>query len=212
MKDTVNPSQVTAMLRTAAGQIRARHQLLTDLDSVTGDGDHGTAMLRSMDALEQTMDAMPEAELKEVLAKSGWAVMSAAGGSTGPLLGTFFIGMGASLGEAGQLDGAALSAMIRRGVTEMQKHTQARIGDKTMMDALLPAVATLEQHDESTPPARLLQLAAESAALGAEQTKDMLAKFGRARNLGDRVLGHADPGATSMALILAGFAEALNES
>lgn len=212
MKDTINPGQVTAMLRAAIGQIRAHHQLLTDLDSVTGDGDHGTAMLRSMDALEQTMDAMPEAEVKEVLAKSGWAVMSAAGGSTGPLLGTFFIGMGAGLGEAGQLDGAAVSAMIRRGVTEMQRHTQAQIGDKTMMDALLPAVATLEQHGDSTPPGRLLQLAAESAALGAEQTKDMLAKFGRARNLGDRVLGHADPGATSMALILAGCAEALNES
>jgi dihydroxyacetone kinase-like protein len=212
MKDTINPPEVTAMLRAAAGKIRARHQLLTDLDSVTGDGDHGTAMLRAMDALEQTMDAMPEAEIKEVLAKSGWAVMAAAGGSTGPLLGTFLIGMGAGLGEAGQLDGAALSAVIRRGVTEMQKHTQAQIGDKTMMDALLPAVAALAQHGDSTPPGRLLQLAAQAAALGAEQTKDMLAKFGRARNLGDRVLGHADPGATSMALILAGFAEALNES
>ncbi len=212
MKDTICPEDVAAMLRAAAGQIRARHELLTELDSVTGDGDHGTAMLRSMDALEQTMDAMPGAEIGEVLAKSGWAVMSAAGGSTGPLLGTFFIGMGAGLGGVVELDGASVSAMIRHGVAEMQKHTRARIGDKTMMDALLPAVEILEKHGDATPPGELLKLAAGAAAEGVEQTREMQAKFGRARNLGDRVLGHADPGATSMALILAGFANALNES
>lgn len=212
MKDTINSKEVAAMLRAAAGQIRARHELLTELDSVTGDGDHGTAMLRSMDALEETMDAMPDADMSEILTKSGWAVMSAAGGSTGPLLGTFFIGMGTGLGGATELDGAAVSSMIRRGVAEMQKHTQAQIGDKTMMDALLPADETLEKHGAATPPGDLLKLAADAATAGVEQTKDMLAKFGRARNLGERVLGHADPGATSMALILVGFSEALNEA
>lgn len=212
MKETITSSEVTAMLRGAVEKIRARHELLTELDSITGDGDHGTAMLRSMDALEQTIDAMPDAELKDVLTKSGWAVMSGAGGSTGPLLGTFLIGLGADLGEAGEFDGSAVSAMIRSGVAAMQKHSKAQVGDKTMMDALLPAVETLEQLGDTTPPAELLKLAAESAAAGAEKTKEMLAKFGRARNLGDRVLGHADPGATSMALILAGFSEALNEA
>lgn len=212
VKETISTPEVAAMLRAAADRIRASHKLLTELDSVTGDGDHGTAMLRSMDALEQTMDAMPGAELGEVLTKSGWAVMSAAGGSTGPLLGTFFIGMASGLGEADELDGAAVAAMIRRGVAEMQQHTQAQVGDKTMMDALLPADAALEKHGADTAPGELLALAAEAAAAGAERSKDMRAKFGRARNLGDRVLGHADPGATSMALILAGFAEAVNEA
>lgn len=207
MNDNSSSSAVTAMLRGAAAKIRAHHELLSELDSATGDGDHGTAMLRAMDALEQTLNAGPEAKINQLLTKIGFAIMSAAGGSTGPLLGTFFIGMGEGLGEAAQLDGAAVSAMLRRGVAGMQKHTQAVVGDKTMMDALLPAVEALERHAEATLPGDLLELAAAAAAAGAEQTKEMLAKFGRARNLGARVLGHADPGATSIALILAGFAE-----
>jgi dihydroxyacetone kinase-like protein len=211
MNDTVSTREVAAMLRAAADRIRANHELLTELDSVTGDGDHGTAMLRSVDALEQTMDAMPDAAMSEVLNKVGWAVMSAAGGSTGPLLGTFFIGMGAGLGEAVELDGAAVATMLRRGIGEMRKHTQAGIGDKTMMDALLPADEVFAKHGDECAPAEVLRRAAAAAAAGAEATRDMRAKFGRARNLGDRVLGHADPGATSMSLILAGFAAAAND-
>ena len=209
MRDTISPGEIPSMLRGAAAEIRARHELLTELDSVTGDGDHGTAMLRAMDAVEQSLDAHPGASPTELLSKAGWAVMSAAGGSTGPLLGTFFTGMSQNLDQTETLDSPALSAMIRGGIAAMQKHSKAQVGDKTMMDALLPAAESLEQNANSQPPAGLLRLAAEAAAAGAGKTRDMQAKFGRARNLGARVLGHADPGATSMSLILAGFAAAV---
>ncbi len=209
MKETLGPDEIVAMLRGAAAKIRDGHAILTELDSATGDGDHGAAMLRAMDALEQAVNQNAEAGLKEQLKKAGWAIMSTAGGSTGPLLGSFFTGMSHDLDEPAKFDAPALSALIRNGVSAMHKHSKAQAGDRTMMDALLPAAETLAQHETAKPPAELLQLAASAARTGADRTREMRAKFGRARNLGDRVLGHADPGATSMALILEGFAEGL---
>lgn len=209
MGDTIPTSDLVAMLRAAVEKIRANVDLLTQLDTVTGDGDHGTAMMRSMEAVEKAIDEHADAGAKEILAKAGWGVMSAAGGSTGPLLGSLLMGMGSSLGGVEELDSPALSAVICGGIEQMHKHSKAQVGDKTMMDALLPAAEALKANEASVAPGEMLKLAAAAAAEGAEKTKDMLAKLGRARNLGDRVLGHADPGATSMSLILAGFAEAL---
>jgi len=209
MSDTIPTGDLVAMLRAAVAKIRDNVDLLTRLDSVTGDGDHGTAMSRSMEAVEKAIDEHADAGAKEVLSKAGWGVMSAAGGSTGPLLGSLLMGMASGLGEGEELDSPALSAVVRGGISQMHKHSKAQVGDKTMMDALLPAAEVLEQNEASAAPGELMKLAAEAAAEGAGKTKEMLAKFGRARNLGDRVLGHADPGATSMSLILAGFAEGL---
>lgn len=209
MSQTIFADDLIAMLRGASAKIREHVDQLTRLDSATGDGDHGTAMLRAMDAVEQSIQMHADAGPKEVFAKAGWAVMSAAGGSTGPLLGSFFLGMGAGLDDTNQLDAPALAAVLRRGIQQMHKHSKAQIGDRTMMDALLPAAAALNEAAPDTSPAALLKLAAAAAAQGAEATQGMPAKFGRARNLGERVFGHADPGATSMALILAGFSEAL---
>jgi dihydroxyacetone kinase-like protein len=206
MSDTVPATALVAMLQAAVEKIRGHVDLLTQLDSVTGDGDHGTAMMRSMESVEKAIEEHADAGPKEVLSKAGWGVMSAAGGSTGPLLGSFLMGMAGAVGEGAELDAPALSAVVRGGISQMHKHSKAQVGDKTMMDALLPAAEALEAN-ESAAPCEMLKLAAQAAADGAEKTKEMTAKFGRARNLGDRVLGHADPGATSMSLLLAGFAE-----
>ncbi len=210
MSDTIPTGKLISMLRAAVEEIRSQHKLLTRLDTAIGDGDHGTAMLRSMDAVEKILDAKPDADPKDVFAEIGWGVMSSAGGSIGPLLGSFFIGMGAGLdGDSKELDAPALAAVIQSGVGHVRQHSKAQIGDKTMMDALLPAAEALENNQRTASPAELMKLAAAAASAGAEKTKDMRAKFGRARNLGARVLGHADPGATSMALILTAFSEAL---
>ncbi len=209
MSKTIQPGDFIRMLRGAAAKIRANHDRLSKLDSAIGDGDHGIAMLRAMEAVERAIEEYSCAGPKEVLAKAGWAVMSAAGGSTGPLLGSFLMGLGAGLGEAVELDSPALAAVVQRGIGQMHSHSKAQAGDKTMMDALLPAAAALAGATAEMAPAELLTRAAEAAARGAESTKDMPAKFGRARHLGPRALGHADPGATSMALLLAGFAEGL---
>ena len=107
------------------------------------------------------------------------------------------------------LDTAALAAVFESGVAKMHKRSKAQIGDKTMMDAFLPAVASLKSADPAKGIQDALQHAAAAAAQGAEATRHMRARFGRARNLGDRVIGHPDPGAVSVSLLFKGFSEAL---
>ncbi|MCP5520580.1 MAG: dihydroxyacetone kinase subunit L [Verrucomicrobiales bacterium] len=210
MSQTLSANDFIAMLRGAGATIREHAAELTRLDSLTGDGDHGTAMLRAMDAVEQAIAEHADAGPGTMLTKAGWAVMSAAGGSTGPLLGSFLMGMGATLTGNRPFDGPVVAAALRGGINQMHKQSKAQIGDRTMMDALLPAAAAMDAAAPDASPADLLKLAAAAAAAGAAATRGMHAKFGRARNLGDRVLGHADPGATSMALILAGFRDGVS--
>lgn len=208
MNQTITAAQIVDMLRSMAGKIRTEEPLLTKLDSVTGDGDHGTAMLRSAEAIEKEIDANPDAALDDLFTKIAWAIMSNAGGSTGPLLGSLFMGFSEGAGDAKQFDGAALADLLLAGIHKMHAQSKANVGDRTMMDALLPAAEALQANREAAP-AQLLAKAADAADAGAEATKDMRAKFGRARNLGDRVLGHIDPGAKSMAVTFAAFAEAI---
>jgi len=132
------------------------------------------------------------------------------GGATGPLLGMLFLGMSEAVEGKDALDAASTAAMFEAGLASLQKHTRAQPGDKTMIDALVPATAALRQAaDEGADAAAALAAAAEAAHQGAQATADMQARFGRARSIGEASKGHPDPGATSMALIFRGFAEAL---
>ncbi len=201
------------MLQAAADQVRAHRELLSQLDSAVGDGDHGTTALRAMEAATQAAtqaaSANSGAGLKALFSAVAWGIMSCDGGATGPLLGSFFLGLSDAVGEKTELDCASLVSAFEGGVTKMQKQTRAQIGDKTMMDALLPALAALKGADPAAGLESALRQAAEAAARGAEATQAMRAKCGRARHLGDRVIGHRDPGAVSVSLILKGFQEAI---
>ena len=200
------------MIRRAASDIRAAADELSRLDSATGDGDHGSAMLRSMDAAEKALaEAGESASPKDVLFQAGWAVMSAAGGATGPLLGSLLMGLSEGFGDNPRLDAAGTASAFEAALANVRKQTKAQPGDKTMMDALVPAVTAIREAagaGESIPAA--LAQAAEAAAKGAESTVTMQARFGRARNLGERSIGSIDAGARSMALLLASFAAAIN--
>jgi len=209
MSTSVDRETLILMLRGAAGLIRQNHDLLTRYDSAGGDGDHGTTMVRAMDNLEKAIDENSGMPLKDLLQAIGWAVMGTDGGATGPLWGTFFSGM--SDGIAGEtLDGASVAAAFDAGLKSIEKQTKAKVGDKTMMDALIPAVeAARKAVDEGQDPAGVLAQAAQAAKLGAESTKDFAARFGRARNVGAKSIGTPDAGATSVALIFQGFVEAL---
>jgi dihydroxyacetone kinase-like protein len=151
----------------------------------------------------------PGTDLKELLAKIAWDVMNCDGGSTGPLLGSFFMGMSDAVAGKTNLDCPALVAMFEGGILKLAKQSRAKIGDKTMMDAFLPALDALHAAAPSGSIHNALQQAAAAAATGAEATKALQAKFGRARNLGERVIGHADPGAVSVSLLFTGFSAAL---
>ena len=197
------------MLNAAAGQIRKNHEMLSQLDSTVGDGDHGTTMLRAMEAVSKTVSENPASDLKALFSAIGWAVMSCDGGSTGPLLGSFFMGMSDGVAGRTELDYRGVVLVFDAGIAKLQRQSRAQVGDKTMMDAFLPALAALKSADSARGIKAALEEAAGAAVKGAEATRDMKARFGRARNLGDRVLGHADPGAVSVSLIFKGFSEGL---
>jgi phosphoenolpyruvate---glycerone phosphotransferase subunit DhaL len=209
MADTLSRSRVCNMLNAALEQIRNQHEMLSRLDAAVGDGDHGTTILRAMEAAAKAAGENTGTDLSQLLTAAGWAVMACDGGSTGPLLGSWFLGMGEAVAGRGELDCPAVTAMFEAGVTKMQKQSRAQLGDKTMMDALLPAVAALKAADPAQGIHAALQQAAKAAAQGADATRPMRAKFGRARHLGDRVIGHPDPGAVSVSLIFKGFSEAV---
>jgi dihydroxyacetone kinase-like protein len=210
MPNDVTKQAVAAMLRGAAAKVTAQHEMLSRLDSATGDGDHGTTMRRAMATMEKAVADAEGKPLAAMLQDVSWALMGVDGGASGPLLGTFFLGMSKAVGEAENLDAAALAAAFDAALAAFQKQSRAQPGDKTMMDALVPGVATLKAAlADGQPPAQAMSAAARAAVEGAAATKDMRAKFGRARNLGDRSIGSPDPGATSISLMFEGFAEGL---
>ena len=175
-----------AMLDNALKQIKAREEEFSKLDAVIGDGDHGTAIVAAMTAVNKS--AQSGTEFKQMLGDMGMDVMMEVSGSTSTLLGAFFLGM-SDHAEGTELDAAGEKAMFAGGLANVQQQTQAKRGDKTMMDAL--------------------NAGAKAALDGAEATVPMKANFGRARNYGERSIGFADSGATSWSCMFASFAEAL---
>jgi dihydroxyacetone kinase-like protein len=162
-------------------------------------------MVRAMEALEAALDEFSQRSVSEMLKQAGWKMMGVDGGASSALLGTFVSGMGdVELGDA--IDCAELAASFEAGLHAVAKQTKARPGDKTMMDALVPAVESLRAAALSGKPVVVaLNAAADAAATGAESTKSLVARHGRAKYLGEKTLGHADAGATSMTLLFRGF-------
>ncbi len=199
------------MFARAAACIRSEHQRLTELDSIGGDGDHGTTMLRAAEQMELWTDGSDAESLTGLLKAAGWRVLSVDGGASSSLLGTFFGGMGDVELAGDSMDCNHLAQSLQAGLRAISRQTKARPGDKTMMDALTPAVAAASAAAEAgkTIP-EALEDAALAARLGAESTRDLIARYGRARSLGERTRGHPDAGATSIALIFRGFREGVS--
>jgi dihydroxyacetone kinase-like protein len=195
------------MVAGAAARIRAEHARLSELDSHCGDGDHGASMLRTVERLEKVFAGNIPAEFKTCLEQAGWNVMEADGGASTALLGSFFLGMAEPLAtEVQRLDCGELAAAFEAGLRAVRQQTKAKAGDKTMMDALVPAIEAFEREAQAGKGIEeALAKAAEAAKAGAESTKEMTASFGRARFLREKTRGYQDPGATSVALIFDGF-------
>ena len=190
------------MLTTALANIKAREDEFSKLDAVIGDGDHGQAIVTAMSAIVAT--AEKGTEFKSMLNDMGFDVMLQVSGSTSTLLGAFFLGMSDHVSGT-QLDATAVKAMFAGGLTNVQKQTKAQKGDKTMMDALIPAVEAIQACD-STDVKTILTAGAEAAVKGAEADKNMKANFGRARNYG---ICYMDSGAASWSCMFASFSEAI---
>jgi len=199
------------MLTAAVQKIRDHHEELSKLDAATGDGDHGTTMLRVMEAVDQEIKESADSDIKSLLYNIGWGIISVDGGATGPLLGTFFMGMSEGAADNDNPDSDTVAKMFKAGLTRMQKLSKAKIGDKTMMDALIPAIEELQESTQTTSDiAEMMKKTSQAAVKGAQSTKQLQARCGRARNLNERTIGHIDPGSRSISYIFEGFSEAIS--
>ncbi|WP_027757475.1 dihydroxyacetone kinase subunit DhaL [Streptomyces synnematoformans] len=186
------------MLATAAVVDREAARL-TELDSAIGDADHGANLQRGFTAVRAALEAEPPQTPGAVLVLAGRQLISKVGGASGPLYGTLLRGTGKALGDDAEVTDAALRAALDEGVGAVAKLGGAAPGDKTMLDALVPAVAALGDGDYGA--------ARAAAEKGAEDTVPLQARKGRASYLGERSIGHRDPGATSSALLVGALAE-----
>jgi len=210
MAQAIDYDALVAMLHAAAAKVVAQTDELGRLDAFAGDGDHGTTMKRAMGVLEKAVADHATRTLSALLKAVGWELMGVDGGCAPPLVGSLFNGMAKAAKDLDELDSAALATVFEAGLASFAKQSKANVGDKTMMDALAPAVAAISAGAAAgDSPAGCLAAAADAAAAGAAATTTMQARFGRARNLGERSIGAADAGATSMSLIFRGFAEAV---
>ncbi len=192
------------MVAAAGDAIRAEEKRFSELDAAAGgDGDHGTAIVTAFNAMAKADGA----DFKGYLKALSDALQAEACGSTSTLYGAWLQGMSDAAPDGAEaLDAAALAAVFKGGLEEIGFTTRARVGDKTLMDALIPATEAL-QAAQGDGIAAMLDRAAAAAAAGSEATGAMRAKFGRAKNLGDRSIGPRDAGSASMACIFAAFAK-----
>jgi len=210
--NSINKQQLSAMLQASCNRLTNNIAQLNALDSETGDGDHGSTMLKVVHCIQARLAASePEQDWQQLVEDIGWSVMGQDGGSAGMLMGSLFTGLAADLNQPA-LDAVEFGAALQAAQERIQAQSGARPGDKTLLDALLPAVSAYQQiaathADFST----CLAAAAAAAEEGAESTRSMVAKRGRAKNLGERTLGHIDPGAVSISLIFSGFLQATQE-
>jgi dihydroxyacetone kinase phosphoprotein-dependent L subunit len=212
MKEALDKKALTAMLLGAVEKIRENHGRLSELDSYGGDGDHGTTMLRAMENLNTSIEGSGDANIEKLLGDAAWAVMGTDGGATGPLFGSLLMGMSGAVAGKETLDAATLAEMFEAGLASLQRQTKAQVGDKTVVDALAPAIEEARRAaDEDTDIVTVLQRSATAAAEGARSTKELEPRLGRAKHAAKQSVGHEDPGAVSVSLIFEGFLKGVVE-
>jgi phosphoenolpyruvate---glycerone phosphotransferase subunit DhaL len=200
---TVDVDAIDAWIREFARLIRVNKDSLTELDSAIGDADHGINMDRGMTAVLKALDAEAPATPAALLKRTGMTLVSTVGGASGPLYGTAFLRMAAAAADTDELDGQGFATMLRAALDGVVARGKAETGDKTMVDALAPAVDALDSAVAGGAPlGPALQAAILAAEKGRDGTIPMVARKGRASYLGERSAGHQDPGATSVTLLL----------
>jgi phosphoenolpyruvate---glycerone phosphotransferase subunit DhaL len=198
----VNKNDVLAWL-TALQEVYAENkQLLTDLDAAIGDADHGINMDRGFTAVKAELGTNVPGDVQSILQAAATVLIRTVGGAAGPLYGTFFLRASVATSGKTELDAADVVAMFQAGIQGVQQRGKAAAGDKTMVDALLPALAAMRKGlGEGAGLTKILEEGAAAARAGMLATIPMQARKGRASYLGERSIGHQDPGATSSYLL-----------
>ena len=206
--EQLNYAQVRDMLLYVTEQIIDSKALLTEVDSQIGDGDHGIGMERGMKKAKEKLLSMESGSNVDALFQEmGKTMLMSMGGASGVIFGTMFMGGAKGKPERSSLDGAALIELLEGCLAQIKERGKAQVGDKTMVDALEPAVERMKSCAGTSDLGEMLSQAAEAAREGMEATKNYQAKYGRAKSLMERALGHQDAGATSTWIIFRSMAE-----
>ena len=200
---TVTKEQIVRWLEATAAVLAENKSYLTDLDSAIGDADHGTNMDRGFTKVMEKLPTVADKDIGNILKTVGMTLISSVGGASGPLYGTFYMRGGMAADAKEELDGDDLINVLQGAVDGIIQRGRAQPGDKTMVDALLPALAALKAAVADGQDIRAgVQAAVAAAEQGMKDTIPLQARKGRASYLGERSIGHQDPGATSSYLIL----------
>lgn len=181
------------------------HQdVLSEIDSRFGDGDHGVTIGKIAKLIVKDVEEWDEESMYDFLDSLGMDIMAVSGGSAGPLYGTMIGGLAGPLEDVEEIDAGILKEMFAASLEAMQDITKAAIGDKTMMDALIPAVKAAKEADDEIE--SVLWAAKEAAAKGAKDSEQYVSKYGRAKSYKEQTIGTPDAGAVSTSLFFEGFA------
>jgi phosphoenolpyruvate---glycerone phosphotransferase subunit DhaL len=206
----MDAATITSWMREIDVAVRAERDHLVQLDAAIGDGDHGTNMVRGFEAVVQALAGDSGSPPGKLLILSGRTLVSTVGGASGPLWGSALRSGGRELGDQATFDGRQLVDVLAAALASIKDLGTAAVGDKTMVDALEPAVTTLASRlDEGADLDAALDAAAAAAEAGMRATIPLQARKGRASYLGERSVGHQDPGATSTALIIRALQKAV---
>ncbi len=201
----IDKQVLSEMLSSAAESFIAHSDELSEIDSKFGDGDHGITVKKIGNLIEEKVESWETETFGEFFEDLGMAIMGVNGGSAGPLYGTLIGGLGVDLTDEIEIDAELLEEMFASCLSEMEDITTAKVGDKTMMDALIPAVEAAQEAEDSIP--AILRAAAEAARRGAKESEKFVSKFGRAKSYKEQTIGTPDAGAMSTALFFEGFAK-----
>ena len=200
-KTTLSKEETTAMLIQACDAIIAAEPMLSEADRNLGDGDHGLGMQRGMTAAKDKLTTTPPDSVVKAFSTVGMAMMSSMGGASGAIFGTFFRNGGKALAGKDVLDAAGLAAFFQAGVDGVKQRGGAAVGDKTCVDAMEPAAQKAAEVASASLADAITAIAAATEA-GKEASKAMVAKFGRAKTLGEACIGFPDAGACSVVVIV----------
>ncbi len=199
----INQDKVLQIIRQIGVKIAEQKEYLTELDNVIGDGDHGINMARGFAELENKYPVLEGKDIGTILKTVGMTLVSKVGGASGPLYGTAFMKAGAALAGKSEMDIKDFINVFQMAIDGVMMRGRSTTGEKTMLDAMVPAKKAIEEAFEITNDAKkAMQAGVAAAKEGVEYTKTIIAKKGRASYLGDRSIGHQDPGATSFTIML----------
>ncbi len=200
-KTSLSKDQVKEMLLQVADAIIAAEPKLSEADRNLGDGDHGLGMQRGMTAAKEKLNSADPESIEKAFSSVGMAMMSSMGGASGAIFGTYFRNGGKALAGKETFDAAGLAAFLQAGVDGVKQRGGAAVGDKTVVDAMQPAAEKAAEVADQELPAAAAAVAAAAQA-GLEASKALVAKFGRAKTLGDGCIGFPDAGAMSVTVII----------